>query len=101
MLLPHDESIVPWHQDARYWPLEPRATVTVWLAVFDTDHENGCMRIIPGSHRWGNVRHEAIPDSPNWDKMSPDEARNNKYVLSDSTPRRHDRFNRRSQRGDD
>ena len=31
---PHDESTVPWHQDARYWPLEPRETVTVWLAGF-------------------------------------------------------------------
>ena len=78
---PHDESTVPWHQDARYWPLEPRITVTVWLAVFDTNSENGCMRVIPGSHRWGDLDHQDVPDSPNWENMSREEVRRNKYVL--------------------
>ena len=52
---------VPWHQDGQYWPISPRATVTVWIALDDVDHENGCMRVIPGSHRMGEFSH-AVSD---------------------------------------
>lgn len=48
---------VPWHQDGIYWPLKPMSTVTVWVALDDADVENGCMRIIPGSHRQGFLTH--------------------------------------------
>ncbi len=41
---------VAWHQDVTYWGLEPPVAVTVWLAIDDADEENGCMRVIPGSH---------------------------------------------------
>lgn len=41
---------VPWHQDGHYWPFDPLATCTVWLAIDTVDGENGCMRVIPGSH---------------------------------------------------
>lgn len=40
-----------WHQDGGYWPLEPMEVITVWLAGDDSTPENGCMRVIPGSHR--------------------------------------------------
>jgi hypothetical protein len=53
--LPHDAKTVPWHQDASYWPLTPSKTVTVWLAIDDTDRGNGCMRVIPGSHHFGHL----------------------------------------------
>ena len=42
---------VPMHQDGQYWPIEPLATCTVWIALDRVDRENGCLRIIPGSHR--------------------------------------------------
>ena len=42
---------MPWHQDAQYWPLKPSRTVSVWLAIFDTDEQNAAMRIVKGSHR--------------------------------------------------
>ena len=42
---------VPMHQDGQYWPIRPLATCTVWLAVDDSDCENGCLTVIPGSHR--------------------------------------------------
>lgn len=54
---PNDGSVVPWHQDAQYWPLSPARTVTVWLALYDTDEENGAMRIVKGSHKNGMYRH--------------------------------------------
>jgi len=53
--LPHDGKIVAWHQDASYWPLTPSKTVTVWLAIDDADRENGCMRFLSGSHRFGHL----------------------------------------------
>ena len=43
---PKDGSVVPWHQDAQYWPLSPANAVTVWLAVFDTDEENAAMKVV-------------------------------------------------------
>ena len=41
----------PWHRDGRYWPIEPLATTSAWIAVWDSNVENGCLRCIPGSHR--------------------------------------------------
>lgn len=43
--------IVPWHQDGKYWPLRPLATLTLRVAIDGSTPENGCMRFIPGSHR--------------------------------------------------
>lgn len=48
---PHAGRPVLWHQDAAYWPLEPMEVVSLWLAVDDSTTDNGCMRVIPGSHR--------------------------------------------------
>jgi ectoine hydroxylase-related dioxygenase (phytanoyl-CoA dioxygenase family) len=44
------ERFVAWHQDVTYWGLEPPFALTAWYAVDDSDAENGCMRVIPGSH---------------------------------------------------
>ena len=41
----------PWHQDGEYWPIRPVATCTAWIAVDDSTVENGCLRVIPGSHQ--------------------------------------------------
>ena len=41
----------PWHQDGHYWPIRPLATCTVWVALEASDTGNGCLRVIPGSHR--------------------------------------------------
>ncbi len=40
----------PWHQDARYWPIRPLATCSVWIALDASTPENGCLRVIPGTH---------------------------------------------------
>jgi ectoine hydroxylase-related dioxygenase (phytanoyl-CoA dioxygenase family) len=55
--LPQDGKIVDWHQDAVYWPMTPSKTVTVWMAIDDTDAENACMRFIPRSHVHGTLMH--------------------------------------------
>jgi hypothetical protein len=41
----------PWHQDGHYWPMRPLANCTVWVALEASTRENGCLRVIPGSHR--------------------------------------------------
>ncbi len=41
----------PWHQDGEYWPIRPLATCSVWIAVDAATLENGCLRVVPGSHR--------------------------------------------------
>ena len=48
---PHNTKYIPWHQDASYWPMEPRINLTAWIALGPTFSENGCLRLIPGSHK--------------------------------------------------
>lgn len=46
-----DGSYVSWHQDSAYFGLDPHDLVTVWLALTDSVPENGCLRVLPGTHR--------------------------------------------------
>ncbi len=48
----------PWHQDHAYFTF-PLGTpiVGVWIALDEATPENGCMRMLPGSHRAGPVVH--------------------------------------------
>ena len=55
---------VPFHRDGRYWPIDPLATVTVWIAVEDTSKQNGCLRVVPGSHRRGEIGPHYTSDRP-------------------------------------
>jgi phytanoyl-CoA hydroxylase len=54
---PQARTELPWHQDNGYTPLVPEEYVTCWLALDDADVDNGCLWVIPGSHRQGTVRH--------------------------------------------
>lgn len=56
---------VLWHQDGAYWPLEPMNVVTLWLAVDESTPGNGCMRVIPGSHRGKLHEVRSRDDIPN------------------------------------
>jgi phytanoyl-CoA hydroxylase len=43
---------VPWHQDKSYWPdTNSNQVITVWIPVVDSTLENGCLHLIPGTHR--------------------------------------------------
>ncbi len=51
----------PWHQDSCYFPFTPaRPVVGVWLAVTAATRENGCLHVLPGSHR--EPVHDHVPD---------------------------------------
>src|SRR5689334_6536279 len=53
----HDPAHVSWHQDATYFGLEPPVQVTAWIALTEASIEAGCMEVIPGSHRLGQLHH--------------------------------------------
>ncbi len=49
-----DGKSVPWHTDAYFWreTIEPSVdALTIWLALDPATLENGCMHVLPGSHR--------------------------------------------------
>ena len=45
----NDEEFVAWHQDLKYWGVSPLEEVTVWIAIDNTDEENGGMKFLPGT----------------------------------------------------
>ena len=52
-----DGSYVSWHQDSAYFGLEPHQLVAAWVALTDSTPDNGCMRVIPGSHHGAAQTH--------------------------------------------
>ena len=50
----------PWHQDSFYFPFDKKPQVGIWLAVTEATLENGCLHVLPGSHR--EPIHEHIRD---------------------------------------
>jgi ectoine hydroxylase-related dioxygenase (phytanoyl-CoA dioxygenase family) len=56
---------VRWHQDSTYFYLQPHLHVTAWVALSDASVAAGCMRALPGSHRWGAFDHDDKPEPMN------------------------------------
>jgi hypothetical protein len=48
---PEHQGEYPWHQDHWHWKLEPLISLSVWLAVTPATIENGCVEVIPGTHK--------------------------------------------------
>jgi hypothetical protein len=61
----HTDAYVRWHQDSPYFYLDPHEHVTAWVALSDASVEAGCMRVLPGSHRWGTFEHDDKPEPGN------------------------------------
>jgi non-haem Fe2+, alpha-ketoglutarate-dependent halogenase len=53
----NDPSFVSWHQDSTYWGLEPPEIVSAWVALSDSQPDNGAMRVVPGTHLLDQVPH--------------------------------------------
>jgi hypothetical protein len=86
---PQARTELPWHQDNGYTPLVPEEYVTCWLALDDAELENGCLWVIPGSHRQGTLPHHngAGPfrvghDGPDVDGVAVPVARGSVLVFS-------------------
>jgi hypothetical protein len=100
---PQARTELPWHQDNGYTPLVPEEYVTCWLALDEAELDNGCLWVIPRSHRNGTVRHHGGPgpfrvghDGPDADGVAVPVARGSVLVFSSllmhrSGPNRTDR----------
>ena len=60
----HDPARVTWHQDSTYWGLSKPDIVTAWVAFTPSTAENGCMRVVPGTH--------TLQQLPHHDTFAPD-----------------------------
>lgn len=62
---PYTGRATPWHEDSAYWKGRLSAydnIVTIWLAIDRSTRENGCMRVIPGTHANGFSEYEPLDD---------------------------------------
>jgi ectoine hydroxylase-related dioxygenase (phytanoyl-CoA dioxygenase family) len=50
-----------WHQDSGYVLTRPMEYVTCWTAIGPASLANGCIWVIPGSHKWGYLEHQRDP----------------------------------------
>jgi len=53
-----------WHQDEIYIPTRDRSLIGGWIALDDATIENGCLWILPGSHRSGYLYPQRNHDNP-------------------------------------
>ena len=61
----------PWHQDWFYWRGSHK--VSAWIALDPTDQSNGCLKVIPGSHR-AVATMIKVKDGKGFGNRMPDEA---------------------------
>lgn len=59
-----------WHQDEIYIPTRDRSLTGGWIALDDATVENGCLWVLPGSHRSGVL----YPQRPHGDTVEFDSA---------------------------
>ncbi len=53
-----------WHQDEIYIPTRDRSLIGAWIAMDDADIANGCLWVIPGSHRMGYLYPQRSHNDP-------------------------------------
>ena len=73
-----------WHQDEDFIPTRDRSLVGAWIALDDATTENGCLWVIPGSHRPGVLWALREQDDPRFDCV--DEAHGFPYSDEDAVP---------------
>lgn len=65
---PYIGRATPWHEDSAYWRGRVSSfdkMVTVWLAIDRSTKENGCMRVLPGTHDNGFSDYENVDSKTN------------------------------------
>jgi non-heme Fe2+,alpha-ketoglutarate-dependent halogenase len=63
---PRSEAFVSWHQDSTYFGLEPADQhVSAWVALSSSTAESGCVAVLSGSHRAGQLPHQTQVDPAN------------------------------------
>lgn len=65
---PRTGRATPWHEDSAFWEGRLSAydrIVTVWLALSPSTRENGCMRVVPGTHHSGFSEYQSVSQKVN------------------------------------
>jgi phytanoyl-CoA hydroxylase len=55
-------SETPWHQDQGLWKIKLPTAVSCRVALDQATKENGCLQMVPGSHKGGLIPHVKNPD---------------------------------------
>jgi non-heme Fe2+,alpha-ketoglutarate-dependent halogenase len=58
---PRTPDFVSWHQDGFYWDLAAPLLTSAWIALSDSAPDNGCLRVMPGSHQRDRLPHSGSP----------------------------------------
>ena len=64
--LPHSDVECHWHQDEAFYmkPDDPnthsRTRMSIWLPLQEATEQNGCLWVVPGSHKWGIHEFEVV-----------------------------------------
>ena len=64
--LPRNEGTVfPWHQDSQYYgqATQHLHVVSLWIPLVDVAEDNGCLYVIPGSHKWNLLKGQRGADN--------------------------------------
>jgi len=61
----NEKGFVSYHQDAKYIGLKPYNWVTAWVAITDSNENNGCMKVWSGSHKDKLKDHDEMFDEGN------------------------------------
>jgi non-haem Fe2+, alpha-ketoglutarate-dependent halogenase len=62
--LPASRTYVSWHQDGYYMRPDSGLFTSAWISLGDSHEDNGCMRVVPGSHLHGVLGHAETSRSP-------------------------------------
>ncbi len=81
---PATPSYVLWHQDGKYFGLEPHLHVTAWVALSEANVESGCVHVLPGSHKWGDFEH--TDDTGEWNMIKRGQGIRNTFDQEPGTP---------------
>lgn len=57
-------SFASWHQDGYYMELSEANFITIWVALTPSNRSNGCVRVLPGTHKAKRVAHGKTAISP-------------------------------------
>jgi ectoine hydroxylase-related dioxygenase (phytanoyl-CoA dioxygenase family) len=73
-----------WHQDEDYIPTRDRSLTGAWIALDDAHVDNGCLWVIPGSHRPGVLWPQQFQHDARFDCSA--ESYGYPYAASDEVP---------------